>query len=116
GKALDKVVLHSVKAGARENVAKERRVLRGLIAAVDEKDQLDSRIIVDCAADLIGKHDKRIIRAVIHGCIQEYGPRSLEVTGSQFISLGFEEDAPTAFPGCKFFRPITRARIAEAQR
>ena len=74
GKALDGVLLNSVKPGAVEIVAEKRSAFRVLVAAVDEKDQLDSRIIVDRAANLVGKRHKRIIRTVIHCSVEEDGP------------------------------------------
>src|SRR5262249_31401796 len=50
------------------------RVLR---AAVDEEDQLDSRVVVDRAAHLVGKRHERVIRIVIHGPVEEDGPSTL---------------------------------------
>src|SRR5688572_19409084 len=80
GEALDGVLLHSVKPGAVEIVAQERRAFRVLLAAVDDNDQLDSRVVVDRAAHLVGKRHERVVRTVIHGAVEEEGPGALGVS------------------------------------
>src|SRR5215831_5575426 len=69
--ALDGVLLDSVEPGAGEIVAKKSGALLMLVAAVDEKGHLDSRIIVDRAAYLVHKRHKRIVSTVIHCPVDE---------------------------------------------
>src|SRR5262249_27002710 len=76
------ILFNPVEPGAGEILAQKGSAFLVPVAAVDEKDQLHSRIVVDRAAHLVSEIYKIVIPVVIHCSVEEDGPGT-------FGSFGF---------------------------
>src|SRR5215510_14132498 len=72
--ALYGVLFYPVEPGTDEVLSQKGGAFLVPLVAVDEHDQLDSWIVVDRAAHLVGKFYKIFIRIVIRCSVEEDGP------------------------------------------